>query len=319
MNIAYFGSPQLSELLLDRLLEKNLPISLVITQPDKPAGKRLEITATAVKNNAVVHNIEFFDKPLKKYEDELLSIIREKKITLGILFAYGEILSTSLLKSIPFGIWNVHPSLLPKYRGPSPIVYPLILGEAETGTTLMQMNQGLDQGDILMQTSVSIKARDKREQIEQKLVALAEQQIFYALSLLKTNSLQSKQQEEHLATYTRLLKKKDGFITQTFISQALNNKNVTFEQLPEILQRYHVKNNIPPKKNYDAGPVLYHLYQGLHPWPGVWTTIKVGPNEKRLKLLDMTFEDNTPQLRQVQLEGKRAVEFSVFNKAYNCF
>lgn len=319
MNIAYFGSPQLSELLLDRLLEKKLPISLVITQPDKPAGKRLELTATAVKTSAVAHNIEFFDKPLKKHEDELLSIIRKKKITLGILFAYGEILSTRLLECIPYGIWNVHPSLLPKYRGPSPIVYPLILGEAETGTTLMQMNQGLDQGDILLQSSVSINVTDTREQLEQKLVVLAEQQILDALSLLKTSSLQSKQQDEDLATYTRLLKKKDGFITQTFISQALNNKNVTFEQLPEILQRYYVKNSIPQKSIYDAGLVLYHLYQGLHPWPGIWTIIKVGTNEKRLKLLDITFEDNILKLREVQLEGKKAVEFSVFNKAYNSF
>jgi len=78
-------------------------------------------------------------------------------------------------------------------------------------------------------------------------------------------------------------------------------------------------NGIPQKSIYDAGLVLYHLYQGLHPWPGIWTIIKVGTNEKRLKLLDITFEDNILKLREVQLEGKKAVEFSVFNKAYNSF
>ncbi len=317
MNIAYFGSPLLSKLLLDQLLEHEIPIRLIITQPDKIAGKRLEMTETPVKTTAIAHDIDYFDKRLKDHEDELISIIRENEITLGILFAYGEILSPRLLNSMQYGIWNVHPSLLPKYRGPSPIVFPLILGETETGTTLMQMNEALDEGDILKQTAISIGIPDNRERIERKLVDTAVKQVINALSLLKTDTLQSKQQDSRFATYTKLLKKADGFITQKFISQALNNENITFEELPAVIQNYYQKNNIIPPEIHHAGLIFYHLYQGLHPWPGIWTLIKINTVEKRLKILDVQLNNNRPQIISVQLEGKKPVDFSTFRKAYS--
>ena len=216
-----------------------------------------------------------------------------------------------------YGIWNIHPSLLPKYRGPAPIIFPLILGESQTGTTLMQMSEGLDQGDILKQDTLEIKAEDSRTVIERKLIDIAANQIDDALSLLKTNTLQSKQQESRFATYTKLLRKNDGFISQEFISKALNNKKITFDSLPIIIQAYFKKNNIQTLDKYDAGPMLYHLYQGLHPWPGIWTTVQIDDNEKRLKILEVSIQNQTPQLKLVQLEGKKPVDSQTFEKSYN--
>ena len=316
MNIAYFGSPVLSKLLLDQLIENGIPIKFVVTQPDKAAGKRLKLTETAVKSTAIAHGIEYFDKPLKNHEDELISIMNDKEITLGILFAYGELLSPRLLNSLKYGIWNIHPSLLPKYRGPAPIIYPLILGETKTGTTLMQMSEGLDEGNILEQTVISIPISANREQVEHKLVAIAAEQVINALSLLKNDSLQSKQQEARLATYTKLVNKSDGFVSREFISQALNNESITFEKLPTVIQKYYQKNNIVPQEIYKAGAILYHLYQGLHPWPGIWTLIKINSTEKRLKILELKLNNNYSQIISVQLEGKKPVDFITFKKAY---
>ena len=319
MNIVYFGSPQLSKELLERLVNQGLTIKFIVTQPDKASGKRLEVTSTPVKNYALSHHIDYFDKPLKDNEGDLLEMLKSKDIELGILFAYGEILSRKLLTSLKHGIWNIHPSLLPKYRGPAPIVYPLLAGDVETGSTLMQMNEKLDEGDILIQRSIPIRASIKRPELENELVDLAAQEIVDALSLLKTNMLRSKQQDSSFATYTKLLKKDDGFISKEFLSQALNNKNITFEQLPRIIQQYFSKNGIVGNKSYNAGLILYHLWQGLDPWPGVWTIINVGGKEKRLKIIEIKFQNKNLQLETVQLEGKNPVNFYIFKRAYNKF
>lgn len=318
MKIAYFGSPTISQWLLEYLRSQNVDIALIVTQPDMPAGKRLQLTPTAIKKYAMDNQITLFDKPLSpSNETELIKTLQEKQIELGILFAYGEILSTNVLHSMKYGIWNVHPSLLPKYRGPAPIIYPLLLGESITGTTLIQMNEELDQGAILQQDSLSISHQDIRSTIEPKLIDLAGKQIINALSLLKTHLLQSKQQESQLATYTKILKKKDGYISQEFLSKALANKKISFEELPQLLQHYYKRNNIPHENEYDAGPILFNLYQGLYPWPGIWTAIIVNGSEKRLKVLKITISNNTPVIETVQLEGKKPVNFQTFSKAYN--
>lgn len=319
MNIAYFGSPEISADLLRLLLPiGDHKIALIVTQPDKAVGKRLTVTSTPVKQLAIAHNIEIFDKPLTKTNEQILiHAIKAKDIHLAILFAYGEILSQELLDCMRYGIWNVHPSLLPKYRGPSPTAFPLIMGDRATGTTLMQMNEFLDKGDIIYQNEIPIYSKDNRSTIEQKVIPIAGQQVIRALEKVNEHRLETKQQDESSATYTRLLKKNDGFISLELLVKALKGESITFEQLPAIIQRYYQKNNLTTSTFYRADITVYNLYRGLFPWPGVWTEIKVTTSSKRVKLIEMKLDNGQLQLEKVQLEGKRPVDFPTFNRAYN--
>jgi len=320
MNIAYFGSPDISAELLKLLLKQNCPISLVVTQPDKAVGKRLQMSQTPVKRLANEYHIPLFDLQMNNTnETALIPLLQKQSINLGIVFAYGELLSGNLLKSLEYGFWNVHPSLLPRYRGPAPTTFPLLLGDTQTGVTLIQMNTFLDRGDIIQQTVVPISQNDNRRTIEERLIPLAAKDISNALAKLKAKSLKTKQQDNSSATYTRLLHKNDGYISYELVCKALGSKKISSRELPFILTSYFQKNNLLTEHTYTACDVVYNLYRGLSPWPGIWTKVPIHGREKRLKLLSMSPTDIELRLEQVQLEGKTPVDFSTFTQAYNLF
>ncbi len=322
MNIAYFGSPHISALLLKELLKEqhsDYSISLIVSQPDKPIGKKLEIRPTMVSEIASAYHIPLFNKPLKENEFDLIQILKNKNIDLCIIFAYGEILSSALLTIPKFGFWNIHPSLLPLYRGPSPIAYSLLLGDINSGVTLMKIGEKMDAGPIIEQVTTSIELQESRSMVEERLTLIGSTLLKKNLKkVIKNNEIVTRPQDNTLATYTSLLKKEDGYFNLQFLSNSLANNDCSIELLPKLLQNYLNRNELTESylKLNSSGKIFYNFFRALSPWPGIWTEINTNKGLKRLKIIKASYI-NELIINEVQLEGKNKVDFKTFNKAYN--
>lgn len=316
LSLAYFGTPYFSARFLEKLLtDKEIPVEvkLVVTQPDKPVGRKQILTASPVKQIAKKYGIDIIED-LKKLHVPHSTL---QDLDTAFLFAYGRILPEKILDLPKYGFWNTHPSLLPKYRGASPVVYPLLLGDKQTGVTLIKLDEKIDHGPIIAQEKVDILPHERRPDLEIKLTDLA----FGLFKSVILNSFQDlfrkrKPQNHKLATFTRLLKKDDGFIPLKILKKSLDNQPILYKELPAIVREYIEKTEDDSVK---LGHVIYNLYRGLHPWPGVWTNITIKGQKKRLKITEISLEKDTLLLNKVQLEGKKGVDFETFNKAYQIF
>lgn len=293
LSIAYFGTPYFSALFLEKLLNDPLlpiEVKLVVTQPDKPVGRKQIMTKSPVKIIA-----EKFKIPISNFQiNSKFQISNFKKIDLALIFAYGHLIPKDMLTLPKFGFWCIHPSLLPKYRGPSPIAYPLMFGDEKTGVTLIQLDEKIDHGPIIAQEEMTIDPNDRRPDLEIKLTDLAFDLFKKTINTLIRNPLMMNtlnEQDHKNASFTKMLKKKDGFV-------AIENLNSPAGGSPEI---------------------IFNLFRGLYPWPGIWTMVKIKGQEKRLKITDVEYKDSLLILKKVQLEGKKEVDFATFNKAYKIF
>jgi len=324
MNIAYFGSPKISAGLLDLLINNqgnDYKIVCVFTNRDKKAGKRLEITQTEVKKLALSQNICVYDLDLNKNQTEVINRIKEHKIDLGLVFAYGARIPENILNSTANGFWNVHPSRLPKYRGPSPIIYPLILGDKTTGVSIIKMTNELDSGPIMAMETLIIGSQT-RVQLENSLVDLSAKMLSVLITkILMHEKIDYTVQDEKLATQTRLIKKDDGYVPKELIQKALNNESLSFEELPTLVKDFNKKYPLAEKTDsFSASITLNNYFRGLFPWPGLWTTISIKKGLKRLKIISlMNVSGENFVINQVQIEGKKPVSFKTFNDAYNIF
>ncbi len=310
--VAYFGSPDFAADLLKKIIsDSELPVEvkLVVTQPDKKIGRKQIMTSTPVKQVAVKHGIE-------ACEDISLLDAKLTGIDICLVYAYAKIIPEDVLKIPRLGFWNIHPSILPKYRGPSPMVYPLLLGKKMTGVSLMFMDKEMDHGPILEQQQVAIDDTMTRKDLEKKLTDVGYEMIKEAIILAAENnitdlSLVKMQEQNHShATYTRKLKKEDGFVPLEVLKQALEGKSSDW--LPEIIEQY---------ENTELDTFSIHnLFRALYQWPGIWTKVIINNQELRLKItdIDLTIKENLI-INKVQLEGKNEVDFKTFNTAYKVF
>jgi len=321
MNIAYFGSPNISaELLKSINYIENAHVAFTVTQPEKPAGKHLSPTATAVKEQAIEMNIPIFDKHLSAQSvKELIQEFRYLEIDLCIVFAYGSIIPLPLLNAVRYGFWNIHPSLLPKYRGAAPTTYPLALGELETGVSLIQLNEKMDQGDIIEQVTIHIRENMTRKDIEEKTIPLASSLIATSLHKLQTaKTLPVRAQKHTQATYTRRIVKQDGYIPFKMLINALSSENSPETSVvPAFIASYFRENAIKIKQTLPTNKMIWNMYRAFIGWPGIWTFLETPKGKKRLLIRDMYMQDNRLILKKVQIEGKKEVFFSEFSKAYN--
>jgi methionyl-tRNA formyltransferase len=331
LTIAYFGSPDFSARFLEKLLtdeeiKKSVEVKLVVTQPDKPVGRKQILTPTPVKQIALkIDNSLEIACPAKLAEQSGKNCkLKISQLDLALVYAYNQIIPKEYLVLTKYGFWCIHPSLLPKYRGPSPIATALINGDQETGVTIIKMDEKIDHGPIVAQEKTSITPTDLRPDLEKKLTDLGFEMFkkkVKELTSLKVNELKKqkltrqlvnpltlKNQQHKLASYTKKLKKEDGFIA--------------FDKLKNLM--------LPPTYSlqpttYNLLTTTYNLFRGLYPWPGLWTIL---PNGKRLKITGLQLQPTTHNLQpthynlqptKVQLEGKKEVDFATFNRAYKVF
>lgn len=244
MRIVFMGTPDFSVGTLQAIVDAGHEVVLVVTQPDKQKGRGKEVQFPPVKECAVKNNLPVF-QPVKIKTEEAVQKLREYQADIFVVAAFGQLLSQEILDMPKYGCINVHASLLPKYRGAAPIQWAIINGEKETGITIMQMNAGLDTGDMLIKTSVPILNTDTGETLHDKLAAAGAKLCVQALSAIECGEVIPVPQNDEEMTYAKMLTKELG--------------RIDFRKSAVIIER---------------------LIRGLNSWPSAYTKL----NGKNLKI-----------------------------------
>ena len=211
MRIVFMGTPDFAVGALQALIEAGHQVAAVVTQPDKPKGRGKELQMTPVKTCAIAHDIPVF-QPVKIKDPEAVAVLRGYQADIFVVAAFGQILSEEILAMPKYGCINIHASLLPKYRGAGPIQWAIIDGEKKTGVTIMQMEKGLDTGDMLFQTEVEIEARETADTLHDKLAAAGARLIVEALPKIEAGQVMPRKQNDAESCYAKMLQKSMGRI-----------------------------------------------------------------------------------------------------------
>jgi methionyl-tRNA formyltransferase len=209
MRIVFMGTPRAAVPALERILADGHDVAAVYTQPDRPSGRGNRIGFSPVKEFAVEREI-LVHQPLKLRTDEAIDLYRSLNADAAVVVAYGRILPKPFLESFRYGAINVHFSLLPKYRGAAPVNWAIVNGETETGVTTMQMDEGLDTGDILCRRTTPIRPGENAVELMDRLSNLGAELISETLS--QYSSIVPAPQDDSLASFAPILKKEDGRI-----------------------------------------------------------------------------------------------------------
>lgn len=310
VGILFFGSNDDSVIVANRLLAMNeeritIDFFAVVTQPARPVGRKQVLTPTPVEVWAKAHKFTFLsfpsnpDKPWL-YADEKIVIdtLDTLKPDLIVSASYGQKIPTPTLKSAKFGGLNVHPSVLPRWRGADPVPWAILSGDAQTGVTITTLEEKFDQGKIIAQKNIPMTDRDTSNPLRTKLFTLGADLLAEVLPDYLSGKIKGVAQDPAKATYARKLVREDGFEKWQALNAAINEGRDA-----ERLER---------------------KFRALTPWPGLWTKVKVNNEEKRLKILSLHLSSNNVAIQQfnnlvldsVQLEGKNPVSFIQFSKAY---
>ncbi len=254
MKIVYMGTPDYAVGPLKALIEAGHEVTAVVTQPDKPKGRSKELIAPPVKAYALTQGLTIF-QPEKIKSADAVEQLKKYEADVFVVAAFGQILSKEILTMPKYGCINVHASLLPKYRGAAPIQWSIIDGEKETGVTIMQMDEGIDTGDILTQKVVPIDDEDTGESLFHKLCVAGSELLVETIPMLEAGELTPQKQEEEKSTYAKMLKKELG--------------NLDFSK---------------------SATKLWYLVRGLNSWPSAYTYY----NNKTMKIWNaVPVEENT--------------------------
>jgi methionyl-tRNA formyltransferase len=231
LNIVYAGTPEFAAVALAALLETPHRISAVYTQPDRPAGRGRKLKASPVKELALAHGIEVRQpESLKDAGEQARLAALEPDVM--IVAAYGLLLPAEVLAIPRLGCLNIHASLLPRWRGAAPIQRAILAGDAETGITIMQMDVGLDTGDMLYKLSTPITWNDTAQTLHDRLASLGAKAITEALAGLQAGTLVAEKQEESLACYAKKLHKAEAEIDWRQPAQQLARQVAAFNPWP---------------------------------------------------------------------------------------
>ena len=206
MKIIFMGTPDFSVGTLEALVDAGHDVVLAVTQPDKPKGRGKEMQFTPVKECALAHDIPVY-QPRKIREPECIEELKKYQADVCVVVAFGQILPKEILEMTPYGCINVHASLLPKYRGAAPIQWAVINGEKVSGVTTMQMDEGLDTGDMLEKVEVVLDEKETGGSLFDKLSAEG--------AALCVHTITPEEQGESTTEYAKMLNKKSGEIDWT--------------------------------------------------------------------------------------------------------
>lgn len=299
MKIVFMGTPDFSVPALKALYNAGHEIVAVVTQPDKPKGRGKAMQFTPVKEAAVELDIPVY-QPVKVRDEEFVDILRDINPDVMVVVAFGQLLPKSVLDIPKYGCINIHASLLPKYRGAAPIQWVIIDGEKETGITTMQMDVGLDTGDMILTTVVPIDEKETGGSLHDKLSQAGGELIVETLKKIESGEATFTKQDDSLSNYAKMLDKKLG--------------KIDFNKPAAEIER---------------------LIRGLNPWPSAYASL----NGKTIKIWDADVTDSMDGapgeitevakdhfvvctgkgsliVNELQLEGKKRMESEVFLRGY---
>lgn len=240
MKIVFMGTPDYAAAALEALAQAGHEITAVVTQPDKPKGRSGELLPPPVKVGAMKRGIPVI-QPRRIKSPEAVEELCRFPADVYVVAAFGQILSQEILDIPPHGCLNIHASLLPRYRGASPIQHAILDGEKETGITIMQMDAGIDTGDILYQKPIPVEPGDNYETLHDKLSILGGEAIVEALLYLEQGRLVPRKQQEELSCYAPLIGKEMGRIDFGEGGEAVERKIRAMTPWPSAFTSYHGK------------------------------------------------------------------------------
>lgn len=272
----FFGTSIEAVCVLEVLKKNNFLPELIICSPDKKVGRHQILTAPLAKNWAIENNIPTFQP--EKITSDVIEKIKKYSFDLFIVAGYGKILPQTLLDEAntegKFGTLNVHTSLLPKYRGPTPVEGPILSSDSETGITIMEIDAEVDHGPIVYQEKYSLTGNETALELTKILFSRGGEILSEILPTLTKDFPERKEQNHSEATFTHKLKKEDGEIKLT-----------------------------------DNGREIWNKFRAYTPWPGIFWFDESG---KRVKITDVSFDGENIEIKKVIPEGKKEVNYKVF-------
>lgn len=271
--IIFFGSDQYSVLVLNQICsDERFKLKAVVTHTS-PC-----LVETYAK---ILFEVKF--TTAKKFDKKFLSKMSKIKPDVGVLASFGKILPKEILEIPKHGILNIHPSLLPKYRGPTPVPTAILNGEQETGVTIIKMDEKVDHGPILSQFKEEVRPDDTAESLLERLFTAGAKVLTTILPAYLEGKIELREQDDSQATFTKKLTRDDG------------------------------------KINWKKSDVFNERFiRAMDPWPGAWTMVRLSRarETKRIKILKAHLETNKLALDKVQLEGKKPVTWKQFQEGY---
>jgi len=266
LDLVFCGTPRFAVPTLEKLFGAGFRIHLVVTQPDRPKGRGLELVLSPVKESALRLGLPITQPDKIKANQEFRARLAEIKPDVIIVVGYGRIIPQWMLDLPCFGNINLHASLLPQYRGAAPIQWAIASGETITGNTTMRIDAGLDTGDILLQEELAIAADDTSETLAPRLAAMGADLTIQTLRGLQAGTIEPRKQDNARASLAPILKKEDGMIDFS-------------RSAAEIINRM----------------------RGFQPWPGAYTTFR----EKKLQILKAAASSESVPLGILSARGDR--------------
>ena len=242
MKLVFCGTPQFAVPSLERLVATGHDVQLVVTQPDRPQGRGMEVTAPPVKQSALRLGLPIRQPEKIKKNDEFRASLTAIQPGAIIVVGYGRIIPDWMLQLPPYGNINVHASLLPKYRGAAPIQWAIANGETVTGVTTMRIDEGLDTGDILLKEEMIIAPEDTAVTLSPRLAELGAELLVETLERLEQGTIKPVPQDDSLATLAPILKKEDGLVDFTGTAKEIHNRLRGFQPWPGAYTHFRGKN-----------------------------------------------------------------------------
>lgn len=290
---AFFGTPEFAAIVLEKLIAAGCMPEVVVCNPDRPAGRKKIITPPPTKFLALQYKIPILQPEKLQATRPCLPAGRYKlqafNLDFAIVAAYGKIISQEILDLFSKGVIGIHPSLLPKYRGPSPIQTAILNGDVETGVTLFLMNEKIDNGQVLVNRKLKIENTETYQSLLKKLAEIGAELLIETLLKWLAGKIKPMPQNEEMATYTKKFITEDGFVDLE-------------KDQPAIIER---------------------KIRALNPEPGVYTFMELSGHayrqavlankKKRVKLLEAVLKDGRLLITKIQIEGQkpRNVKISV--------
>lgn len=298
MRVVFLGTPEFAVPALEALASEHQVLA-VFTQPDRPKGRGRQLAESPVKTAASVLGISVY-QPERIRRPESVELLRNFGPEIMVVVGYGQIIPQTIIDLPKYGILNVHASLLPKYRGAAPIQWAIANGETETGVTIMQIDAGLDTGDMLLKAKINIGADETAPELSARLARLGAKLLIEAIGEISAATAYREKQNDAEATLAPILKKEDGLIDWS-----------------------------------NPAPQIYNRLRGFTPWPGAYTNFrgqqmsiiaacpvegpKLSPGALKVDKR-RTFAgcggNTTLELLQVQLAGKKSMSAEAFVNGY---
>ncbi len=290
INFAFFGTDDFSLSVLKKLVEKNLIPSLVISAPDKPSGRGNKIIFSAIKKWSLENGVEILQP--EKLGPDFINDLKNKfsQFDFFVVASYGKIIPKQVLDLPKKGSLNVHPSLLPKYRGSSPIETAILNDELRTGVTIMLMDEAMDHGPIIRQGEIKFDEWPSKIEVEQKLAEMGGSLLCEIVNSNKDEKFVGQEQNHAEATFTKKINKDDGLIDFKDILEAGENSKKSRNLFLKII--------------------------ALNPWPSVFFKIHHREKEVRVKITAAKWENGLLKIERVIPEGKKQMDWQSFKTGY---